>query len=50
MFVIHEKILFLKCNWWKWKIKVEIKVKEQYIKGTTSFFFEFLFSNFSFNT
>ena len=39
MFVIRDKILFLKCNWWKWKIKVEIKVKEGYIKGPQIFVF-----------
>ena len=43
MFAIRDKILFLKCNCWKWKIKVEIKVNEEYIKGTTIFVLEFLF-------
>ena len=43
MFAIRDKILFLKCNWWKWKIKVEIKVDEEYIEGTTIFPFNFLF-------
>ena len=43
MFAIRDKILFLKCNRWKWKIKVEFKVNEEYIKGTTIFVFEFLF-------
>ena len=43
MFAICDKILFLKCNCWKWKIKVEIKVNEEYIKGTTIFVFKFLF-------
>ena len=43
MLAIRDKVLFLKCNCWKWKIKVEIKVNEEYIKGTTIFVFEFLF-------
>ena len=43
MFAIRDKILFLKCNCWKWTIKVEIKVNEEYIKGTTIFVFKFLF-------
>ena len=34
-----DKILLLKCNYWKWKIKLEIKVNGQYIKGTTIFVF-----------
>ena len=37
MFAIRDKILFLKCKLWKRKIKVEIKVKEEYIKKTTIF-------------
>ena len=40
---IRDKIFFLKCNWWKSKIKIEIKVNEEYIKGTKIFVFEFLF-------
>ena len=32
MFAICDKILFLKCNWWKSKTKVEIKVKGEYIR------------------
>ena len=43
MFAIRDKILFLKCNCWKWKIKVEFKVNREYITGTTIFVFEFLF-------
>ena len=43
MLAIRDKVLFLKCNCWKWKIKVEIKVNEEYIKGTTIFVFKFLF-------
>ena len=43
MYVILDKILLLKCNCWKWKTKVEIKVNGQYIKGTTIFVFDFLF-------
>ena len=43
MYAILDKILLLKCDCWKWKIKVEIKVNGQYIKGTTIFVFEFLF-------
>ena len=39
MFVVSEKVLFLKCNLWKWKIKAEIKVKEEHTKGTTIFVF-----------
>ena len=39
-------ILFLKCNWWKWKINVEIKVKDLSIKGTTIFVFDFFFTIF----
>ena len=42
MFAIRDKILFLKCNCWKWKIKVEIKVNGQYIKEATIFVFEFM--------
>ena len=41
MFAIRDKILFLKYNWWKWKIKAEIQVNEEYIN--------FLFSNFCFS-
>ena len=46
MFAIRDKILFLKCNCWKWKIKIEIKATEEYIKGITIFVLEFLFFNF----
>ena len=38
MLAIRDKILFL-----KWKMKVEIKVNEEGIKGTTIYVFEFLF-------
>ena len=38
MYAIRDKILLLKCNYWKWKIKGNGK----YIKGTTIFVFEFL--------
>ena len=38
MYAIRDKILLLKYNCWKWKIKVNGK----YIKGNTIFVFEFL--------
>ena len=38
MLAIRDKILFL-----KWKMKVEIRVNEECIKGTTIYVFEFLF-------
>ena len=43
MYAIRDKILLLKCDCWKLKIKVEIKVNGQYIKVTTIFVFEFQF-------
>ena len=42
---IRDKLLFFKCNCWKWKIKVEIKVSEEYIKGTTTSVFLVIYSN-----
>ena len=44
MFAIRGKILFFKCNCWKWKIKLEIKVNGEYIEGTTIFVFHNFYS------